>query len=69
MQLPPLAFDDILLLIAIGAIFTLITLELSSPTNGHTNLTLRRQRLKKVSYALILLFIVMLPIKIIQVLA
>jgi uncharacterized protein involved in response to NO len=69
MQLPPLAFDDILLLIAIGAIITLITLELSSPTYGHTNLTLRRQRLKKVSYVLILLFIVTLPIKIIQVLA
>lgn len=69
MQLPPLAFDDILLLIAIGAIITLITLALSSPTNGHTNLTLRRQRLKKVSYVLILLFIVTLPIKIIQVLA
>jgi hypothetical protein len=69
MQLLPLAFDDIFLLIANGVIITLMTLELSSSTNGHTNLTLKRQRLKKVSYVLILLFIVTLPIKIIQVLA
>lgn len=46
MNLPPLTFADVTLLLAINAIVLLITSELSSPEQGQTNLTINKKKLK-----------------------
>jgi hypothetical protein len=46
MQLPPLTFSDLSLLLVVGAIILLITAELASPHYGLTNLTINKKKLR-----------------------
>ena len=67
MQLPPITFTDVSLLLAVGAIILLITAELSSPTYGLTNLTIKSKRLKKVAIATGTLFLITVVIQIVNI--
>ena len=67
MQLPPLTFMDASLLFTIGAIILLITTELSSPYHGQTKLIMNRQKLKNAAYAVGIIFLITVAIKIISI--
>jgi hypothetical protein len=66
MQLPPLAFSDMSLLLAIGAIILLITAELASSYNGQTNLTINRKKLKNAALATGIIFLLTVAIRVIN---
>lgn len=63
MLLPPLLFDDVSLLVAVGSIVVLITAELSSPYYGQTTLTINRQKLKNTGYFLAVVFVIFMIIR------
>ena len=65
MQLPPLTFSDISLLLAVGAIVLLITAELSSPPYGLTNLTINKKKLRNAAIVTGALFLLTVGIRII----
>lgn len=46
MQLPPLTFLDLSLLLTVGAIILLITAELASPHYGLTNLAINKKKIR-----------------------
>ncbi len=66
MQLPPLTFSDFSLLLTVGVITILITSEMTSPYYGLTNLTINKKKLRNVTIAISLLFIIIVTIKIIN---
>jgi hypothetical protein len=68
MQLPPLIFSDLSLLLAVSTITLLITTELSSAYYGRTNFSLDRNKLKNAAYATGMLFVITAAITIIQIL-
>lgn len=68
-QLPPLAFDDASLLLAIEAIVLLITYELSSSHYGTTNLIINRKKLRKVAFLMSALFLMTVAIKTVGILS
>lgn len=65
MQLPPITFTDVSLLLALGAIVLLITAELASPYCGLTNLTINKKRLRNVAFAAGILFLTFVATRII----
>ncbi len=65
MLLPPLLFDDVSLLVAVGSILVLITTELSSPYYGHTPLMINRQKLKNAGYFLAAIFAIFMVIRLV----
>ncbi len=65
MLLPPLLFDDVSLLVAVGSIVVLITTELSSPYYGQTPLTINRQKLKNAGYFLAAIFAIFMVIRLV----
>ncbi len=65
MQLPPVTFLDITLLLALGALILLITLELTSPYHGITRLVVNRRRLRNVTMVVAALFLVTISIRVI----
>jgi hypothetical protein len=65
MQLPPLTFSDLSLLLAVGAIILLITAELASPYYGLTNLTINKKKLQNAALTMGLLFLLPVAIRII----
>jgi hypothetical protein len=65
MQLPLLNFLDVSLLLAVGAIILLITLELTSPYQGITRLTVNRKRLRNVAVAVAVLFLITVSIRVV----
>ena len=67
MQIPPLTFSDLSLLLVLGAVILLITAELESPYYGLTNLTINKKKLKNVALTMGLLFIVTVGIRIINI--
>jgi hypothetical protein len=67
MQLPPLTFPDLSLLLAVGAIILLITAELASPHYGLTNLTINKKKLRNAALTMSLLFLLTVAIKIISI--
>ena len=67
MQLPPLTFSDLSLLLVVGAIILLITTELASPHYGLTNLTINKKKLRNAALIIGLLFLVTVAIKIINI--
>jgi hypothetical protein len=69
MQLPPLTFTDLSLLLAVGAIILLITAELESPYYGLTNLTINKKKLRNAALTIGLLFLLTVAIKIINIIA
>ena len=68
MQLPPILFSDLSLLLAVGAMVLLITAELSSSYYGQTNFSLDSNKLKNVAYATGIAFLVTAVITVIQIL-
>jgi hypothetical protein len=67
MQLPPLTFSDLSLLVFMGAIILLITTELASPHYGLTNLTINKKKLRNVALLMGLLFLLIVVINIINI--
>jgi len=67
MQLPPLTFSDLSLLLALGAIILLITAELTSPYYGLTNLTINKKKLRNAALTMTLLFLLIVAINIINI--
>ena len=67
MQLPPLTFSDLSLLLAVGAIILLITAELASPYYGLTNLTINKKKLQNAALTMGLLFLLTVAINIINI--
>jgi hypothetical protein len=65
MQLPPLTFLDVSLLLALGALILLITLELTSPYHGITRLAVNRRKLRNVSILVAALFLITISIRLI----
>ena len=63
MQLPPLTFTDVTLLLAVGAVILIITVELCSPYNGLTNLVLNKRKLRSVALALSFIFFITIAIR------
>jgi hypothetical protein len=64
MQIPPITFDDISILLAVGAVVLLITNELSSPHYGLTNLTLNKKKIYNSAIVVSILFFVTVALKI-----
>jgi hypothetical protein len=60
----PLTFWDTSLVLALTAITLLVTVELSSPYYGQTNLLINKKRLKNVALTAALLFLVTVAIRI-----
>jgi hypothetical protein len=67
MQLPPLTFSDLSLLLALGAIILLITAELTSPYYGLTNLTINKKKLQNAALTIGILFLVTVAIRIVNI--
>jgi len=67
MQLPPLTFSDLSLLLALGAIILLITAELTSPYYGLTNLTINKKKLRNAALTIGILFLVTVAIRIVNI--
>ena len=69
MQLPPLTFSDLSLLLAVGAISLLISAILASSQYGLTNLTINKKKLKNAALTTGLLFLITIVIRIISIIA
>ena len=67
MQLPPLTFLDLSLLLTVDAIILLIIAELASPQYGLTNLTINKKKLRNAALTTGLLFLVTVVIRIINI--
>ena len=67
MQIPPLTYTDISLLLAMGAIILFITAEYISPHCGQTNLTINKRKLKNAATAAGTLFLINLVISVISI--
>lgn len=57
MQLPPLTFYDVSLLMIVAATILLITAELTLPLYGLTNLTINKKKLQNAAILMVLLFL------------
>lgn len=58
MQIPPLNFTDLSLLLVVSAVILLIMAELTSPQYGLTNLTIKKKKLQHAALATSLLFLI-----------
>jgi hypothetical protein len=67
MQLPPLTFSDLSLLLVVGAMILLITAELTSPHYGLTNLTINKKKLQNAGLTMVLLFLLTVAINLINI--
>ncbi|MCW4009022.1 MAG: hypothetical protein NWF05_00165 [Candidatus Bathyarchaeota archaeon] len=67
MQIPPLEYMDVALLLALGAIVFLITLELTSPYHGLTNLAINRKKLRNVTWVVGTLFLIIVLVRVISI--
>lgn len=65
MQIPPLTFTDLSILLAVGAVVLLVTNELISPYYGLTNLTINKRKLHTAAIATSALFFITIVIRII----
>ena len=63
----PLDFWDISLLLAITAIILLITSEMLSPYHGKINIRINRKKLKNAAFAVSILFLATVAIRIISI--
>ena len=63
----PLNFWDISLLLAIAAIILLITSEMLSPYHGKINIRINRKKLKNAAFAVSILFLATVAIRIISI--
>ena len=63
----PLTFWDISLLLAITAIILLITSEMLSPYHGKINIRVNRKKLKNAAFAVSILFLATVAIRIISI--
>jgi len=63
----PLNFWDISLLLAITAIILLITSEMLSPYHGKINIRIDRKKLKNAAFAVSILFLATVAIRIISI--
>lgn len=54
--IPPLNFTDISILLAVGAIVLLVTAQLTSPSYGHNNLTVKNRKIRNAALVSIALF-------------
>jgi hypothetical protein len=63
----PLNFWDISLLLAITAIILLITSEMLSPYHGKINIRINRKKLKNAAFAVSILFLATVAIRIISI--
>jgi hypothetical protein len=67
MHVPALDFTDVSLLLALAAIVFLITLELTAPYYGLSNLPINRKRLRNVTIVTGVLFLITVAIKAISI--
>ena len=65
MQLPPLMFSDLSLLLAVGAVVLLITAQLSSSSYGLTNLIINKKKLRNAAFVTGALFLITVAVRII----
>jgi hypothetical protein len=65
MQLPPLTFSDISLLLTVGTIILLIAVEISSNSYGKTNHIINKKKLRNAAFVTSALFFVTVGIRII----
>lgn len=66
MQIPPLNFTDLSLLLVVGAIILLIMAELTSPQYGLTNFTINKKKLQHAAMATSLMFLITIIMEIIR---
>jgi hypothetical protein len=69
MQLPPLTFSDLSLLLTVGAISLLIMAELTSSHYVLTNLTINKKKLRTAALTIGILFLITVVIRIIGMIA
>ena len=67
MQIPPVTYTDVSLLLAMGAIILLITAEFVSAYYGQTNLTINKRKLKNAAIASGTLFLINFVISVISI--
>jgi hypothetical protein len=58
MQLPPLIVSDVNLLLIIGSLVLLLTLELISPHYGSINIIVNKKKLKNVTLATVIISLI-----------
>ena len=66
MQLPPLTFLDLSLLLSVDALILLIIVQLASPQYGLTNLTINKKKLQNAALLTGLLLLLTIAINIIN---
>ena len=69
MQLPPLTFSDLSLILAVGAIILLVMAELASPSYDLTNLLIIKKKLRIAGLTSGILFLITVVIRIIGIIA
>jgi uncharacterized protein involved in response to NO len=67
MQIPPLSFSDLSLLLALGAIILLITAELASSYYGHTKLIVNKERLRNAALIIGIIFLFIVATRVINI--
>ncbi len=65
MVIPPLNISDIILLLVIGSLTLLITVQLISPHSGQTNLTINKKKIKNAAYSVGILSLIAFATRII----
>jgi hypothetical protein len=65
----PLSFWDIGLWISVTSIILLITVEMTSPYNGHTNLLINWKRLRTVALITTIIFLFTVAVRVYEILA
>jgi len=69
MQLLPLTFSDLSLLLAMGAIILLTTAELASSYSGLMNLAINKKKIRTAAFTIGILFLITFAIRIIGIIA
>ena len=67
MQLPPLTFSDLTLLLIVGTIILLITAQLASSYYGLTKLTIHKKKLRNAALITTILSLITIAIRIISI--
>lgn len=67
MQLPPITFDSVTLLFALGAVLLFITVELANPHYSRISLTINPKKLRNVAFVVSLVFLATFLIRIISI--
>lgn len=65
----PLEFNDWVILLTLMSIVLLLTTELQNPSHGYSSLIIEKDRLKKVTYVIILIYLPFIIVKIFEIIS